>query len=452
MMKKLAASFSLIFIFNLILVPNSFGVVDVPGSVSATGNRGGTYLTGSVTVSWSTVTGATHYAVQTLLAGTAIGDPTSVVGQASNQVVVSGLQGGTEYTFRVRANADGVLSNWSSAVAATPITEPAPAPKPTHSNNKLSVTVRWTEPASDGGTAITSYVVTEVNSGTSKSTTPTTFSAQFDDLPAGSDIKFNVRSINDINTTGSVSPNSTETTLPNVPAQVSGVSANETTQKDEVAVNWSAPASRGSAIQSYTVFLRQSGRDIQTKEISDTTATSFVFSGLSAGQYSAQVLATNAIGAGARSVESTAITITGVTPASTIPASGGGGGAMPTPTPSASPTSSPTPSPTPTTSQSAAPSPKPSPSPIGLAPQFKVIAGKPSNVNLNISKKVNLKTAQSKVFSTSGKVISKAIIKISKGNNISVTLPKSTKPGRYTLQVKAKNGKTYKATIVVTKK
>jgi hypothetical protein len=443
MKKKLAASLGLLLIFNVAFVPSSFGVVDVPGSVSATGNRGGTYLTGSVTVRWSTVTGATHYAVQTLLSGTAIGDPTSVVGQASNQVVVSGLQGGTEYTFRVLANADGVLSSWSSAVPATPITEPAPAPKPAHTNNKLSVTVRWTEPASDGGTAITSYVVTEVNSGTSKSTTPTTFSAQFDDLTAGSDIKFSIRSINDINTTGSVSPNSTETTLPNVPAQVSGVSANETTQKDEVAVNWSAPAARGSALLSYTVFLRQAGRDIQTKEMSDATATSHVFSGLSAGQYSAQVLATNAIGAGTRSVESTSVTIDGVTPASTAPASGGGApAALPTPTPSASPTTSPSTNPTN----------KPSPGVSPAAPRSNVLPGKSTPVKVDVSSKINLKQAQTKIVSSSGKKIANAVVSISKSNKINVTLPKNTKPGTYTLQIKAKNGKTYSATIVVKKK
>ena len=443
-MKKLAAIFGLLLVFNLISIPSS-GAVDAPGNVSASGNRGGTYLSGTVTVRWAPVTGATHYAVQTLLSGTPIGDPTSIVGQASNQVVVSGLQGGTEYTFRVRANADGVLSSWSSAVTATPITEPAPAPKPTHTNNKLSVTVRWTEPSSDGGSAITSYVVTEANSGTSKSATPSTFSAQFDDLTAGADVTFNVRSINDINTTGSTSQNSTESTLPNAPAQVSGVSANETTQKDELAVNWSAPASRGSAIQSYTVFLRQAGRDIQTKELSDATVTSHVFSGLSAGQYSAQVLAANAIGAGARSIESTSVTITGVTPASTAPASGGGGGtpaASPTPTPSASPTASPSTNPTN----------KPSPGASPVAPRSNVLPGKSTPVKVDVSSKINLKQAQTKIVSSSGKKITNAVVSISKSNKINVTLPKNTKPGTYTLQIKAKNGKTYSATIVVKKK
>jgi hypothetical protein len=441
-MKKLATTFGLLFVLNLICIPIS-GAVDAPGNVSASGNRGGTYLTGTVTVRWAPVSGATHYAVQTLLSGTPIGDPTSIVGQASNQVVVSGLQGGTEYTFRVRANSDGVLSSWSSAVAATPITEPAPAPKPTHTNNKLSVTVRWTEPSSDGGSAITSYVVTEANSGTSKSVTPTTFSAQFDDLTAGADVKFNVRSINNINTTGSTSQNSTESTLPNVPAQVSGVSANETTQKDELAVNWSAPAARGSAIQSYTVFLRQSGRDIQTKELSDATVTSHVFSGLSAGQYSAQVLATNAIGAGARSIESTSVTVAGVTPASTAPASSGGGVA-PSPTPTPTPT--PTPSASPATPSKASPSANPS------AQQARIIPGKATPVKVNIPNKISLSQAQTKIVSSNGKKIANAVVSISKSNKISVTLPKNTKPGTYTLQIKAKNGKTYTATVVVKKK
>jgi hypothetical protein len=441
-MKKTATTLGLLLLLNLFSIPTS-GAVDAPGSVSAAGNRGGTYLTGTVTVRWAPVTGATHYAVQTLLSGTAIGDITSVVGQASNQVVVSGLQGGTEYTFKVRANADGVLSSWSSSVTGTPITEPAPAPKPTHANTKLSVTVRWTEPSSDGGSAITSYVVTEVNSGTSKSVTPSTFSTQFDDLTAGSEIKFNIRSINDVNTTGSVSTDSTETTLPNVPAQVSGVSTNQTTQKDEAAVSWSAPAARGSAIQSYTVYLRQAGRDIQTKEMSDATATSHVFSGLSAGQYSAQVLATNAIGEGARSIESTSVTIDGVTPASTAPASSGGGVA-PAPTPSATPT--PTPSATPTSPSKASPSANPS------AQQARVIPGKATPVKVNIPNKVSLSQAQTKIISSNGKKIANAVVSISKSNKINVTLPKNTKPGTYTLQIKAKNGKTYTATVVVKKK
>jgi hypothetical protein len=184
--------------------------------------------------------------------------------------------------------------------------------------------------------------------------------------------------------------------------------------------------------------------------MSDATATSHVFSGLSAGQYSAQVLATNAIGAGARSVESTSVTITGVTPASTTPASGGGGGGGGTPTPIPTPKASATP----TTSPGATPSPtaKPTTNPVATTPSSKIVPGKPTAVAITISKSVNLKQAKSKIISAKGAVISKAIIKISKDNKILVTLPKGTKPGKYNLVIKSKNGKTYKATIVVGKK
>ena len=51
---------------------------------------------------------------------------------------------------------------------------------------------------------------------------------------------------------------------------------------------------------------------------------------------------------------------------------------------------------------------------------------------------------------TLGKV--KQLAKISKDNKILVTLPKGTKPGKYTLEIKPKNGKTYKAIIIVGKK
>ena len=73
-------------------------------------------------------------------------------------------------------------------------------------------------------------------------------------------------------------------------------------------------------------------------------------------------------------------------------------------------------------------------------------------INYTVSKKINLKSAKIKVFSPTGAVVSKAIMKIGKGNKISLNLPKSSKPGKYILQVKAKNGKTYKALIIINKK
>jgi methionine-rich copper-binding protein CopC len=63
-----------------------------------------------------------------------------------------------------------------------------------------------------------------------------------------------------------------------------------------------------------------------------------------------------------------------------------------------------------------------------------------------------LNQAQTKIIASNGKKIANAVISISKNNKISVTMPKNTKPGTYTLQIKAKNGKTYSATVVVKRK
>jgi len=340
--------------------------VDTPSNVSVVGNRGGSYTAGTATVKWSTVTGAEMYSVQTLLSGTQIGDLTSVLGQSSGELTITGLQGGSEYAFKVRAVVSGAVSPWSSQVTATPITAPIAPSKPTHSNENLTVTVRWAAPVSNGGSSITTYVITEANSGSTTTASPTSSSAAFTNLTAGANIKFNVKAVNDIGSTGSISVNSDQTTLPNVPAQVSGVGATATTNKDELSVNWSIPADQGSAITGFTVFLRQSNKDIRELNVSDATLTKLLIQNLAAGQYTVQVLAKNAIGNGARSSEPTQISVEGVTPASTAttaPSSGGGssgggssgGGGSSTPSPTPSPSSSPSP----TTSKSTSPTPTP---------------------------------------------------------------------------------------------
>ena len=350
--------------------------VDTPSNVSVVGNRGGSYTAGTATVKWSTVTGAEMYSVQTLLSGTQIGDLTSVLGQSSGELTIIGLQGGSEYAFKVRAVVSGAVSPWSSQVTATPITAPIAPSKPTHSNENLNVTVRWAAPVSNGGSSITTYVITEANSGSTTTASPTSSSAVFTNLTAGANIKFNVKAVNDIGSSGSISVNSDQTTLPNVPAQVSGVGVTATTNKDELSINWSIPADQGSAITGFTVFLRQSNKDIRELNVSDATSTKLLIQNLAAGQYTVQVLAKNAIGNGARSSEPTQISVEGVTPASTTttaPSSGGGssgggssgggssgggssgGGGSSTPSPTPSPSSSPSP----TTSKSTSPTPTP---------------------------------------------------------------------------------------------
>ena len=149
MIKKLASSVFFAFVFTLLAPIQSASALDVPSGLSATGNRNGGYSEGSVTIAWTPVAGADNgYAIQTILNGSQVGDLNPALGQGTNSAVVSGLQGGTTYSFKIRAVSESALSAWSSAVTASPITSPSTPAKPTHSNSLLDVTVRWAAPAS----------------------------------------------------------------------------------------------------------------------------------------------------------------------------------------------------------------------------------------------------------------------------------------------------------------
>jgi len=449
-----AAICSVVLIFSTITSATAAPAVSIPTNVSAVGNRGGTYTNGTVTVKWSTVTGVDGYSVQTLLSGNQIGDLSSILGESSNELTVSGLQGGQEYSFKVRAVSLGAVSSWTTAVTATPFTAPAVPPKPTQSNENLTVTVRWSAPVSDGGSAITSYVVTEVNSGATTTKSATTFSAVFTNMTAGSTVKFNVKAVNEISSSGTVSANSDQLFLPNVPAQVSDVSTSTTSNKDELSVSWAIPADRGSAITGFIVYLRQSGSDIKEIAVADATSTNLVIQSLSAGQYKAQVLAKNIIGNGARSTESNQTTVEGVTPASTTPVSGGGGSGgggsggggssspTPTPTPSASPSPSSTKSPTPNPSSSGKPTPAPS------TTTGKVLS-KPTTFITTLPKSFTSTVASSKVVDAKGNTIKNVKVSFLKSGKVSAVFPKGTRPGTYSIKVTGKNKKTTTVKIVV---
>ena len=465
MIKKVVSLLTLAFLFTLLAPIQSASALDVPSGLSATGNRNGGYSEGSVTISWTPVIGADNgYAIQTLLNGAQVGDLTGASGQGTTSAVVGGLQGGTTYSFKIRAVSTSAVSSWSSAVTASPITDPSTPSKPTHTNTLLDVTVRWAAPASDGGAGVTSYVVTEANSGRTQTVSSTTFTAQFNSLASGSKVKFNVRAINGVTTEGTASANSDETTLPSVPSKVIGVVVARTAAKDELRVTWEIPGNGGSVLTGFEVFLRKSGADLQTLQVTDIEATSAIFTGLSAGSFSAQVLAKNVIGPGERSTEPTSIAIEGLTDA-VAPTSGGGGGggggapaptpsASPTPTPSASPTTTSTPTPTPSSTPSASPNPTPSASPIptkskAVNPQF---VSKVTTVATKLPKFVKFVGAKTKITDSKGKTIPKVKIKITSAGKMIVTFPKGTKVGKYTVKITTKSKKNWYVPILVKKK
>ena len=445
MRKVLTAFFATILVIGFLPTNNAFAL-DVPTGFAATGNRGGTFTAGTVTLSWSPVTGADNgYAVQTLLNGNQVGDLAGVIGQSTNNLVVSGLQGGSEYTFKIRSISTSAVSSWSAAVTATPVTAPATPPKPTHSVSRLTATVNWSAPLSDGGSAITGYLVTEANSGVTQTASSSARSVQFENLTAGEKIKFNVSAINTVLASGTISANSDETTLANVPGQVTGVGVAATSVADEIRITWTNPSNGGSDLTQTKVYLVSAGNDVQTATLANTSLTTHTFSGVSSGSYTAQVQSVNIIGSGSRSIAPTAVSITGVvTPSSGGGGGGGGGGPAPTPTPSVTPS----PSPSPSTSKSPTPastnSPKPSPSTSTGKP-----LSKPTTFTTSLPKTFTSAIATSKVVDAKGNAIKNVKVSISKSGKVSAVFPKGTKPGTYSLKVTGKNKKTTTVKIVV---
>ena len=444
-MRKLVSTFCLALLAVSFLPQNNAIALDTPTGFAATGNIGGTFTAGTVTLSWSSVTEADNgYAVQTLLNGNQAGDLVGVIGQSTNNLVVSGLQGGSEYSFKVRAISTSAVSSWSAAVTATPVTAPATPPKPTHVISRLTATVNWSAPLSDGGSAITGYLITEANSGVTQTALSSARTVQFENLTAGEKVKFNVSAINSVLASGTVSTNSDETTLANVPGQVTEVSVAATSVADEIRITWTNPSNGGSELTQTKVYLVSAGNDVQTATLANTSLTSHTFSGLSTGSYTAQVQSVNIIGSGSRSLAPTAVSIDGVvTPSSPGGGGGGGGGGgSPTPTPTPTPTPSPSPSATPTPTPSNNPTPSPS------AATGKVLS-KPTTFTSSLPKSFNSTVASYKVFDAKGKAIKNVKVTILKSGKVRAIFPKGTKPGTYSIKVTGKNKKTTTVKIVV---
>src|SRR5207253_502531 len=115
-----------------------------------------------------------------------------------------------------------------------------------------SASVSWTAPASDGGSAITSYTVTSSPAGASATVAGT--SATLTGLSNGTAYTFTVIATNAVGHSPPAAPPNCVT--PKAPATVPGAptAASATAGNASATVSWTAPASDGgSAITSYTV-------------------------------------------------------------------------------------------------------------------------------------------------------------------------------------------------------
>ena len=190
--------------------------VATPANVVVRAGTNTGYLNGTLTITWDAVTAATAYAVLATRAGSTSIATVSVSGEKNNQAVITGLVGGATYVVQVRAFLDQDVCPWSSnSLVSTPTTLPKAVNKPTVQVGVGSATVNWVTlvGTEDGGSSVTSYVITESNSGKSLSVAGNISTVEFTDLTQGETAIFQVKAVTAVSTAGSTSVASDEVTI-----------------------------------------------------------------------------------------------------------------------------------------------------------------------------------------------------------------------------------------------
>jgi titin len=285
---------------NSVTAPNLPGV---PTGVSATSGNGTT------SVSWvapSTTGGSaiTGYVVTPYI-GASPQTPQTFVSTATTETV-TGLTNGTAYTFTVAAiNGVGTGSQSSASNSVTPATTPGAPTGVTATRGNASASVSWTAPASNGGAAITGYVVTPFIGGaaqTSQTFNSTATTEVATGLTNGTAYTFKVAAINGVGTGAQSSASSavTPATTPGAPGTPSGFLLS----LGSVRLSWSAPGSNGGTAVTGYVVTPYIGGVAQTPQTFNSTATTETVTGLSLGTYTFKVAAINAVGTGPQSTAS----------------------------------------------------------------------------------------------------------------------------------------------------
>ncbi|MEP6817871.1 MAG: fibronectin type III domain-containing protein, partial [Marmoricola sp.] len=276
----------------------------------------------SASVSWTppASAGGTPITGYTVTAVDAAGKPAGVPAVVGNVATgtVTGLTNGRTYQLEVAASnlvGAGPASGLSNAV--TPVAAVPGAPTiGTATPGDGSALVTWTIPATDGGSAITGYLVEAVNAATKapvgapQTTVAGATSLEVTGLANGTSVQFQVQARNAIGAGAFSALSVAVTPLAPFTVPAAPVIGTPTSGNASALVRWTAAAIGGSPITGYSVRVVV-GADLQVGALrpADAGATSLTVSGLANGTaVRFQVQARNAIGAGAYSDLSTAVT------------------------------------------------------------------------------------------------------------------------------------------------
>ena len=415
----------------------------VPTNVGVRVGSTQAYNNGTITVTWSKVSGATAYTARLTKSSDNSMIVQSVTGETNNEIVFNGLSGGSTYVVQVRAIQITDVSEWSAnSLSATPKTAPKAPAKPTSVSGVGKATVSWVKVAAadTGGLDITGYVIREINTATSNTVAADLNSYEYTGLTAGSTAEFTVTAVNPANTTGTTSEKSDAVTIPSVANVMNTPTISGTGTAGEAQVNWVPPSNNGgSSLVSFTIKLIKNGADLLSRVITDLTQTFEVFTSLATGTYTTKIASTNGVGISPFSLESGSLSVTAAPVATVAPTpsaspspsptastpsgggggiifgGGGGGGGFIPPAPVASLTPSPPPPASATPSQSASPTPtqsssaKPSPSPTLSATPTPSLTPSPSasaspSTSTNVIKNAKGETTKTDTFAVAQKV------------------------------------------------
>jgi len=277
--------------------PTPATVPSAPTSVS--GVAGDT----SVVVSWLAPSSNGGSAVTGYTVTASGGGSPSTKQCAASPCTFTGLTNGTAYTFTVKAtNAHGDSVASAASAAVTPFGVPGAPTTVSGVAGDTEVTVYWTSPSSDGGSAITGYTVTASDGGSPSTKQCAASPCTVTGLTNATAYTFTVKATNarGDSVASAASAAATPATVPDAPTTVSGVAGDE-----QVTVSWSAPSSDGgSPVTGYTVTASGGGSQTCTVATSPCTVEGLT----NATAYTFTVKATNARGDSVASVASAAVT------------------------------------------------------------------------------------------------------------------------------------------------